>query len=80
MRMKQTQRLIEAKEYKIRQMEENNLSQELMKTDKWQELSNLMHKSISKVKDLKRKNKDDHRLFRRDRKQVISECHKKVKH
>jgi hypothetical protein len=26
MRMKQTQRLIEAKEYKIRQMEENNLS------------------------------------------------------
>jgi len=49
MRILQTKKLIEAKEFQIRQMQENFLSQELLKADKWQELSELMHKSISKV-------------------------------
>jgi hypothetical protein len=59
MRISQTQKLIEAKDYKIRQMEENNLSQELMKADKWQELSDLMHKSISKVNNIRSHNKKE---------------------
>lgn len=55
MRIKQTRKLIEAKEYSIRQLQENNLTQELMKADKVQELSNLMHKSISKVEAIRDK-------------------------
>ena len=51
-----------------------------MKADKWTELSNLMHKSTSKVNDLKTKNKHDHREFRCNKKKLISENSKKVKH
>ena len=55
MKIVQTRKLIEQKEYQIRQNEENSLSQELMKADKWQELSELMHGSIDKVNRLKDK-------------------------
>ena len=46
---------MEAKEYQIRQLEENSFSQEVMKADKLQELSELMHKSISKVDSIRQR-------------------------
>ena len=55
MRIKQTKKLVEAKEYQIKQLRENRLSQEVMKADKHQELSELMHKSIGKVDAIKEK-------------------------
>lgn len=39
-----------------------------------------MHKSINKVNDIKFKNKKEHRDYRRDKKQLIKETDKKVKH
>ena len=53
------------KEYLVRELEENLLSQELMKADKWQELSELMHKSISKVSKIKDKQRADHKTFKK---------------
>lgn len=53
MRIKQTKKLVEAKEYQIKQLRENRLSQEVMKADKHQELSELMHNSITKVDNIK---------------------------
>lgn len=70
-KIQQTKRLIEAKEYKIRQLEENNLTQELMKADKWQELSQLMHKSIFKVSNLRALTKREHRDFRKEKKAAV---------
>jgi len=55
MRIKQTKKLVEAKEYQIKQLRENRLSQEVMKADKHQELSELMHRSIGKVDAIKEK-------------------------
>jgi hypothetical protein len=49
MKIKQTKKLVEAKEYQIRQSDENTQTQEVMKADKLQELSEIMHKSICKV-------------------------------
>ena len=65
MKIVQTRKLIEQKEYQIRQNEENSLSQELMKADKWQELSELMHASIDKVNRLKDKQKQEHREYQK---------------
>ena len=55
MRIKQTKKLVEAKEYQIKQLRENRLSQEVMRADKHQELSELMHRSIGKVDAIKEK-------------------------
>ena len=49
MKIKQTRNLVEAKEYQIKQFDDNCSLQEVMKADKNQELSELMHKSIIKV-------------------------------
>ena len=49
MKIKQTRNLVEAKEYQIKQFDDNCGLQEVMKADKNQELSELMHKSIIKV-------------------------------
>lgn len=51
----------------------------MIKADKWRELSDLMHRSISKVNDLKQKTKKDHREYRKNKKQIINESEKKVK-
>lgn len=55
MRIKQTKKLIEAKENQIRQMQENNLTQEVVKADKLQELAELMHTSVGRVESIRDK-------------------------
>ena len=64
MKIKQTRKLVESKEHQIRQMEENNHSQEVFKADKLQELSELMHKSIEKISAIREKQVQETRDFK----------------
>lgn len=63
MRIKQTRKLVEAKEHQIKQMQENNQTQEVMKADKLQELTELMHKSAGRVESIKEKQKIEMKMY-----------------
>ena len=60
-------------------MEENNLSVELMKADKWSELSELMHKSITKVNKIKVKTREEHHDYKKQKKTEIANLEKEYK-
>lgn len=51
-----------------------------MKADKWQELSNLMHRSSAKVSELKLKQRHEQREYRRTKRKHIKETERMVKH
>ena len=73
MRIKQTKKLVEAKEYQIKQLRENRLSQEVMKADKHQELSELMHRSIGKVDAIKEKQTQEVKEYKETEEVTIEE-------
>jgi len=50
-----------------------------MKADKWQELSELMHKSISKVSKIKDKQKQDHKLYKKQQLEYLTTQEKDLK-
>lgn len=80
MRIRQTSKLVEGKEQQINQMNENYLMQEVMKADKWQELSDLMHRSISKIQSIMDKNLEEQREFKETEESSIQKKQKQIKY
>jgi hypothetical protein len=78
MKIKQTKKLVDAKEYQIRQLEENCQTQEVMKADKLQELSELMHKSISKVDIIRERQNSEMKTYKEAETVAISEKTKRL--
>ena len=78
MKIKQTKKLVEAKEYQIRQLDENNQTQEVMKADKLQELSELMHKSISKVDNIRERQTSEMNAYKSAEDIAIEEKKKRM--
>ena len=73
MQIKQTTKLVEAKEYQIKNMEENSQSQEVMKADRLQELSELMHKSISNLVKIRTKQDAELKEYKEREEKTIKE-------
>ena len=61
-------------------MNENYLTQEVMKADKWQELSDLMHRSISKIQSILDKNLDEQKEYRANEEVSIQKRQKQIKY
>jgi len=55
MRLSQTKNLIASKESQIKRLDEDYMALENKKSDKYKELSALIHKSIDKMGELKEK-------------------------
>lgn len=54
-------------------MEENNQTQEVMKADRLQELSELMHKSITKVNNIRNKQEKEAKEYVKREVKIINE-------
>ena len=76
--IKQTQKLIETKEIQIKQLNESSSSQEVQKADKMKELSDFMHRSISKVEAIRTKQFEEMAAYEEAELKAVNESKKKI--
>lgn len=78
MRLTQTKNLIISKESLIKKLDEDYMALENKKSDKYRELSQLIHKSIEKMSELKERQTQDMAQFEESEMNAIEEKKKRL--
>jgi len=76
--MTQTKNLIISKESQIKRLDEEHMLQENKKTEKARELSQLIHKSIDKVDNIRTKQNEDMQQFEETETTAIEDKRKRL--
>lgn len=78
MRLQQTKNLIGSKEQQIKRLDEDHMALENKKSDKYRELSHILHKSLDKASELKVKQHEDMLQFEESENNAIEEKKKRL--
>lgn len=78
MRLQQTKNLVISKESQIKRLDEDYMALENKKSDKYRELSQLIHKSLEKMGELKEKQQLDMTQFEESENNAIEEKKKRL--